>query len=534
MLHHKPKPNLFTTQQVELFEIHGNDPADLSAGSQQSVNPPKRKGEYLRQLFTLNEHKFVEAPRNEPMDRFYEFGILPKSKYSFDVFLEIASLIKHEDRERSPDEIVRILHDKYPTMEKAKISRVFVKKVLSISSAALLPMLPQFANLPQQWTLMIDSTIRMGGESVLVVILAVAEDYTFPLLASFLPSENTTDLVRLLTELKQRLPYQPQAMISDFSKGFLTSLAQVFPLSIQLGCHFHALEIFARMMLNPNMKQLRKLILPLLKKLKNWAEGVLHVTPAENFDLRSFARSIGYLQEKGEFGQNLLDVSLKLLAIHDGIKDSHKLIGAHPHKTRKTFKLKKIIDKVMKSSGSSIRIAISQLRTAIERFQMIRDALSPETLWSEPSQLMQLSKKWKKDKDMVKIAEKIEELAPYLLPAIKDDRLPRTTSILESLHGSVKQTMRKWSGTSTPSSSFNWIAPLLSVLDGLDDMQWEGIYKLLPSTSWYEEVGKWSKIEKIRKLEVRNGKRLVNLEPAGLRRQVRVLLTKTIIAEVMI
>ena len=162
---------------------------------------------------------------------------------------------------------------------------------------------------------------------------------------------------------------------------------------------------------------------------------------------------------------------------------------------------------------------------------MIRDALSPE---SEPHQLMQLSKKWKKDKDMIKVAEKIEELAPYLLPAIKDDRLPRTTSILESLHGSVKQTMRKWSGTSTPSSSFNWIAPLLSVLDGLDDMQWEGIYKRLPSTSWYEEVRKWSKREKMRKLEVRNGKRLVNLEPVGLRRQVRVLLTKTIIAEVMI
>ena len=465
------------------------------------------------------------------MDRFYEFAILPRGKYSFDVFLEIASLIKDENRERSPDEIVKILRDKYPAMEKAKISRVFVKKVLSISSAALLPMLPQFANLPQEWTLMIDSTIRVGGESVLVVVLAVAGDYTFPLLASFLPSENTTDLVRLLTELKQRLPHQPQAVISDFSKGFLTSLAQLFPSSIQLGCHFHALEIFARMMLNPAMKQLRKVILPLLKKLKNWAEGVLHVTAADNFDLRSFARCIGYLQEKGEFGQNLLDVSLKLLAIHDGIKDSHKLIGAHPHKTKKMFKLKKIIDKVMKSDGPSIKIAISQLRTAIERFQMIRDALSPE---SEPHQLMQLSKKWKKDKDMIKVAEKIEELAPYLLPAINDDRLPRTTSILESLHGSVKQTMRKWSGTSTPSSSFNWIAPLLSVLDGLDDMQWEGIYKRLPSTSWYEEVRKWSKREKMRKLEVRNGKRLVNLEPAGLRRQVRVLLTKTIIAEVMI
>ena len=312
-------------------------------------------------------------------------------------------------------------------MEKAKISRVFVKKALSISSAALLPMLPQFANLPQEWTLMIDSTIRVGGESVLVVVLAVAKDYTFPLLASFLPSENTADLLRLLTELKQRLPHQPRAVISDFSKGFLSSLEQVFPSSIQLGCHFHALEIFARMMLNPAMKPLRKLILPLLKKLKNWAEGVLYVTPVDNFDLRSFARCIGYLQEKGDFGQKLLGVSLKLLAIHDGIKDSHKLIGAHPHKTKKNFKLKKIIDKVMKSDGGSIKIAISQLRSAIERFQMIRDALSPE---SEAHQLMQLSKKWKKDKDMIKVAEKIEELAIYLLPAIKDDQLPRTTSSL--------------------------------------------------------------------------------------------------------
>ena len=152
MHHQKPRPNLFTPQQVKLFEIHGNDPADLSDGSQQSVNPPKRKGEYLRQLFTLTEQKFVEVPRYEPMDRFYEFGILPRKKYSFDVFLEIASLIKDENRARSPDEIVRMLRDKYPTMEKAKISRVFVKKVLSISSAALLPMLPQFANLPQEWT----------------------------------------------------------------------------------------------------------------------------------------------------------------------------------------------------------------------------------------------------------------------------------------------------------------------------------------------------------------------------------------------
>ncbi len=86
----------------------------------------------------------------------------------------------------------------------------------------------------------------------------------------------------------------------------------------------------------------------------------------------------------------------------------------------------------------------------------------------------------------------------------------------------------------TPSSSFNWIAPLLSVLDRLDEMQWETIYKSLPSTSWYREVGKWREKEKIRKLEVRNGKRLVNLDTDGLRRQVRVLLAKFLHEEVML
>lgn len=527
ILYKKSKPNLFSTQQVELFEPRDKDPTDLSAGAQQIVIPPKKKGKYLRQIYGLKGSSFVKVPRHQPLNRFYEFGILPNSKYSFDVYLEIASLIKHSNGERCPQEIAQILRAKYQSLEKAMISRVFVKKVISITSAVMFPMLPQFANLPQSWTLMIDSTIRVAGEFVLVVVLAVSQDYTFPLLATFLPSENTTDLLKLLGDLKQSLPHQPQAVISDFSKGFLTAIKKTFPSNIQLGCHFHALEIFARILLNPVMKSMRKLILPLLRKLKNWAKQTIFTTATENFELRSFARSIVKLQEKGNFGQRLLNVSQQLLAIHDALQDNSKLIVAQPYQIKR---LKIILDKVMRSDGSKIRIAISRLKAAIGHFQMIRNAMSAD---SEPKQLLRLVERWKKNKDLLKVAEKIEELAPYLLPAIKDDQLPRTTSILESLHGSVKKTLRKWSGNSTPSSSFDWIAPLLSVLDGLDEMQWQAIYTQLPAEAWYKELYRWREREKLKKLEVRNAGRLVKLGPEALSRQVRILLGKVLVKEVM-
>ena len=114
-----------------------------------------------------------------------------------------------------------------------------------------------------------------------------------------------------------------------------------------------------------------------------------------------------------------------LLAIVDGINDSQQLIGVAPSQIKQ---LKKIIRKVMKSDEFGIKKAISQLRVAIQQFQMIRDALSPQ---SDPHRLLQLVENWSMHKDtkLVKVAKKIEELAPYLLPAIRNDQLPRTTSI---------------------------------------------------------------------------------------------------------
>ena len=169
------------------------------------VVTPQGRGCYLRQVTSLSGRHFVEVPRNDPMARLEKYGIFPRSKYTFDVYLQIAYLAGEK---RSLDYIVEHMRKDFPSLDDAHLCRKFVKRVLLLTTAVVTPFLPEMAPLNKPWNLIIDGTVRTSGNSTLIVVLAhfPDDDSVFPLLATFIPSENKQDLKQILIGLKQKLP----------------------------------------------------------------------------------------------------------------------------------------------------------------------------------------------------------------------------------------------------------------------------------------------------------------------------------------
>ena len=106
------------------------------------------------------------------MKRLLDFGIIPKSKYCLDVYLEIAKLFHLG---KSPDQIVQ-LKNQYPSLQNARISREFVKKAIKLITRVILPEMASLVPEDGNWTMMIDGTVRAKYDDVLIIIAAVPLD----------------------------------------------------------------------------------------------------------------------------------------------------------------------------------------------------------------------------------------------------------------------------------------------------------------------------------------------------------------------
>lgn len=503
----------------------------IISGNNEVVTPRKR-GSYLRQVVSLSGKIFAEMPRNDPMKRLEKYGIFPRSKYTFDVYLQIAYLA---GQKRSLDYIVEHLRKDFPVLDAAHLSRKFIKRVLLLTSAVVTPFLPELAPLDRPWNLMIDGTVRTSGNSTLIVILAHFPDDNsiFPLLATFLPSENKQDLVKILLELKQKLPSQPQSVVSDFSKGFLTSLPEVFPESTSLGCHFHAIELIARTLIYPSIKKLNKKIKLFLNKLKLIIRQILH-RQKNHQSLRLMALTLKMIASKnqGDFGRNLISMIEQLSAVHDCLLKNRDYFGDEYKKLKSLFSRQK---------WDEISDSTKQLEIILKYFDDLRDCLRPDNLYvSEEIAQKSLEKivnSWEKKKSipqLQKAAKTLNNLISYLVPAMYNQSYPRTTSILEGLNNQVKRAMRHWCGTEQLPLSFEWVGELLSVITGIGDIiQWSDILTQIPLNNWVTKLRRLQLQEKARRSEIRSARWLAGLQPSSLHRQFETMIRRDWIKEVM-
>ena len=512
--------NLVTSEENCI--IFGNNEEDI----------PRKRGNYLRQVISLSGKNFAEVPRSNPMERLEKYGILPRSKYTFDVYLQIAYLA---GQGRSLDYIVEHLKKDFSALDDAHLSRKFVKRVLLLTSAVVTPFLPELAPLDKPWNLMIDGTVRTSGNSTLIVILAHFPDdnSTFPLLATFLPSENKQDLVKILGELREKLPSQPQSVISDFSKGFLSSLPAVFPESTSLGCHFHAIELIARILIYPNIKKLNKKIKLFLNNLKSIIRQILY-RQKNHQSLRLMAHTLKFIISKhqGGFGRNLISMIEQLSAVHDCLLKNRKIFGDEYKKLKSLFNRQK---------WGEIENFAKQLEIVLRYFDELRDCLRPDNY--EVSEelarqsLENIVNSWEKNKSIPQLqnaAKTLKNLLPYLVPAMGNPDYPRTTSILEGLNNQVKRAMRHWCGTEQLPLSFEWVGELLSVITGIGDItQWSDILTQIPLSNWVKKLRRLQFQEKIRRSDIRSARWLAGLQPSGLHRQFEWMIKRDFMKEVM-
>lgn len=487
------------------------------------VVTPRKRGSYDRQVFSLSGRKFVDVPRNDVLGRLTKYGIFPRSKYSFDVYLQIAYLAGEK---RSLDYIVKHLRKEFPSLDDAHLSRNFVKRVLLLTSAVITPFLPQLAPLNNSWNLIIDGTVRTSGNSTLIIVLAHFPDdnSVFPLLATFIPSENKQDLNKILFELKDKLTMQPQAVISDFAKGFLGSLAEVFPDSTHLGCHFHAIELIARDLIYPSIRNMNKKIKTFVNKLKLIIRQILH-REKRHSTIRLFAQTLKQIisRHQGDFGRKLISMIGQLKAVQDCLYENKKNLGSEYKQLKNLFNRQK---------WSEIENSAKQLTIVLKYFDELRDCLRPDNLYASEKiakkSLMKIIKSWQKDKTrppLQKAADTLKTHFQYLVPAMYNPSFPRTTSILEGLNNQVKRAMRYWCGTQQLPLSFEWVGELLSVITGIGDItRWSDILTEIPLSNWVRELDNLRDREKARRSEIRSARWLAGLDPVGLHRQLKIMI----------
>lgn len=521
---------------------------------------PQKTDNYLRQIVSLDEITQVYVPRNQPIIRLQQFGIIPKAKYTLDVYIEIAYLFAQGN---SPEQILQKLHQEYPSLAQAHISQVMVKKALQLTSAVIFPQLVKLVPDDGSWTLMIDGTVRTADDNVLVVVLAIplldpadpnplvrqqfdSQVPVIPLVACFLPSENENDLIQILQALKDLLPSLPKAITSDYSPGFLKTGAKVFPDSRQSGCHYHALENIARILINPSLTQLRKKLSPMIKRLKHWSRKTIFSEKNEN--LKIFARSLKEIlkNRKADFGNNLMRICSQLITFHDwAVANKEFLQRGNNYSSLLKFFTHKVWDE--------IKALLPQTIFVLSLFEEFRSCLSHN--WSlgktvqeaedlATKQLQTIVKNWmeqgkntkneKQKENLIKAAQRVEELIPLLVPVLGDPQFPRTTSILEGLNSLIKRFMRHWSGTQRIVSSFEWVAPLVAVIKGLDNLDvFQDLLDNLTALDWLKNYEKWQKQNKAYRSQVRFANRIANLDGDELIRMMNNLIIRDIIKDAM-
>lgn len=513
------KTSLITEQIDPIFE---ND----------EIDTPRKRGNYLRQVISLSGRNFVEVPRNDPMGRLEKYGIFPRSKYTFDVYLQIAYLA---GQGRSLDYIVEHLRKDFPSLNAVHLSRKFVKRALLLTSAVVTPFLPEVAPQGRPWNLMIDGTVRTSGNSTLIVVLAHYPDDNriFPLLACFIPSENKQDLLQILQVLKSKLTLQPQAVISDFSKGFRAALPELFPESASLGCHFHAIELIARILVYPYISKRNKKLRLFLNSLKSICRQILY-RQKNHQSLRLMAQTLKKITSKhqGEFGRNLISMIEQLKAVQDCLSKNRDYFGDVYKKLKSLFSRQK---------WGELANSAKQLENALKYFDELRDCLRSDNFeLSEENARENLEKivgQWEADEfvsQLQKAAKTLKGLIPYLTPAMCNPNYPRTTSILEGLNSQVKRVMRHWCGTQQLPLSFEWVGELLSIISGVGDVTlWSDILMQVPLKTWVDKLHNIRFQEKLHRSEIRTASWLAGLQPSSLHRQFEMMIKRDTMKEVV-
>lgn len=477
---------------------------------------------YLRQVVSLQAREQLLVPRNNPHRRLIDFGIIPRSKYTIDVYLEILQQFAEKN---SPEEIVKSLHE-YQSLREAKISRAFVKKVIMLASVMLMPYMLQLVPDDGNWTLMIDGSFSKKDGPVLVVISAyphqqpsnnteyqseIGEEplpFIIPIAAVFLPSENTIDVKQILEDLKPKLPSLPKATMSDFREPLLNAMAEVFPSAIQLGCHYHLIEMIAKILVYPTLRPIRSKIRSSLKELNRWAEYTKYRNKSENMVIVARTMKRIATSDTGKYGENLLNLCEQMMALAKWAKEDNEILRTNPD----YLDLMKILTK---SVWRQLKPLLPRLEFVLEQFNHLRKLLTYQTSKIDIStglsqeQLMigstvpldQLINDWRKIGKISEdhkfnsrfglAADKIKEYYALITPQILDTDLPRTNSPQENLFGRIKRLLRKWSGSKEMLPSFEWAAQLAAITESLRETDYFNLFlNMITSYEWIEYTNK--------------------------------------------
>jgi hypothetical protein len=448
------------------------------------------------------------------------------------VYLEVG---KYFPTARNTEEIAQQLKEEYSSLSRSRLSREFVRKAIKLLSRVILPEMVRHIPKDGNWTLMIDGTERASNDDVLIIIAAVPLDGShppiIPLVAKFLPSENTRDIMKLFHELKPLLPSLPRSIISDFRVGLLEAIGEVFPNSIKQGCHYHILEMIARTMIHPLISQINRKIGKAVSGLNRWAHHSIYGRKTDNLVL--VAKSLQKLCQSthGKFGHNFLQFCKKLQDLSSWVQKNAKYLKSDPNYADL---VKFLDDKLWRPLAPHL----SQLTFVMKEFARLRRYLTiqeykTQIVDTEPAStgstvaFDQLIQDWIKVGEMnknsqfhqrfKKSATRLKTYRELLIPAILDNELPRTTSALENLYGRIKHFLRKWSGTMKLRRTFQWAAPLAAVCRSLEGTGlFQQILDQQTGYDWVEHTLELATVESQRRKETRFANLTASKTPSGL------------------
>lgn len=491
---------------------------------------------YLRQVTTLQERALRLVPRNNAVKRFLEFGIIPRKKYTVDVYFEIAELFEEG---KSPEDIVKYLHKQYSSLKEAKISAPFVKNALQLINLLLVPEMVRLV--PEgPWSLMMDGTARTSDGMIMFLIAAVplqpkeGEPDIVPLVAAFIPSENKDDIKEILHDLKPKLPSNPVSIISDFRAGIIDAVGEIFPESVKQGCHYHIIEIIAKIMIYPLIRKIKKKLNPTTSGLIRWAHHSLYGKQSDNLMLAAESIKKVCTSNGGRFGANFLEFCDQMKALIEWAHERQEYL-------KNDQQFSQLAKLLVTDIWGSLTPLISQLDEALRQFNHLRQNLTMQEYKisvdtgiigdenpypSSTERLDQLIHNWielgkvsgSKFNERFKIsAEKLQNHYDLITPAILDHNLPRTTSRLENFFGRIKQFLRKWSGTSRILSTFDWIAPLVATRQSLKETdKFVEVLRDITAYDWVLQSIKLGKELGKRRFRIRFANSVANKSPQGL------------------
>jgi len=427
------------------------------------------------------------------------------------------------------------------------MSREFVKKAIKLLTRVMLPEMATLVPKDGNWTLMIDGTQRAKYDDVLIIIAAVPLDSSeaniIPLVARFLPSENVKDILELLHELKPRLPSLPKSVLSDFRPGLVEAIGRVFPNSTAHGCHYHIIEMIARILIHPLINQIKKKLRSAINELNRWAHHSIYGRKSNNLVLVARGLQKVVTGNHGKFGTNFLQFCKKFQALTAWIEKNGVLLQSD----KRYRALVRFLDHKL---WRQLAPQLSQLEFVLRQFNHLRRCLTMQdykteilTVEEQSSGIMpldQLIHEWIKlggintrvifHKRFKKAVKKLQDHYELLIPAILDPHLPRTTSLLENLYGLVKRVLRTWSGSMKIRLSFQWAAPLAAISQSLQET---GLFaRILAKQTgydWIEQQEILAKTESRNRSEIRFANELANKTPTGLVNQVAHLIIRDII-----